>query len=295
MPTPMGSMASTEIDPLMGCASTLFPLIGRVANLCRRARQSESNGVAIITQATKLKERMEQWDSGTSFENPEDPSSDVQHALQTAEAYRYATLLYLHQAVPEIPFKMTSAQLAQKVLIYLATVPTSSRLVIVQIYPLLAAGCEVTEDSEAGLRQWVRNRWQNMSDRMLIGNIDRCCEVMLEVWRRRDDFVAQKEAARRGRENQRRSVGMAHLDISNEMSEVFSYQDMYSGQTSPGGAMKRENHHQGNSGRNMSDSGLQRRRNSEPIPENLEAEYTVRGRLHWVGVMKDWDWEVLLG
>lgn len=33
---------------------------------------------------------------------------------QTAEAYRYATLLYLHQAVPEIP-SMYCAQLADKV------------------------------------------------------------------------------------------------------------------------------------------------------------------------------------
>jgi len=27
------------------------------------------------------------------------------------------------------------------------------------------------------------------------------------------------------------------------------------------------------------------------MPENMEIEYTVRGRLHWIGVMKEWNWE----
>ena len=125
-----------EIDPLMGCAATLFPLIGRAANLCRKVRKVVTNSIAIISQANSLKESIEQWQPppGAAFERPEDPSAEIQHALQTAEAYRYATLLYLHQAIPEIP-SPTSAQLAKKVLIYLATVPLSSRLVIVQILP----------------------------------------------------------------------------------------------------------------------------------------------------------------
>lgn len=288
-PTPFDSLANAELDPLMGCASTLFPLIGRAANLCRRARNSESNSVAIISQAAELKEQMERWKSGTSLENLEDPSPEVQHALQTAEAYRYATLLYLHQAVPEIP-SLTSAQLAKKVLVYLGTVPLNSRLVIVQIYPLLAAGCEAKEPED---RQWVQQRWQNMSARMWIGNIDRCCEVMMEVWERRDAFVANKEAVRRGK------MGMPHVDISKEMSEAFSFQEMLSGGHLGLGNLKIDNHHQTLSGRSGSIDGAsrmcvsaeQRRRNSEPITEHIDREYTVRGQLHWVGVMKDWGWE----
>ena len=36
-----------------------------------------------------------------------------------------------------------------------------------------------------------------------------------------------------------------------------------------------------------------RRTNSEMLamPENMEGEYTVRGRLHWIDVIRDWNWE----
>jgi hypothetical protein len=29
----------------------------------------------------------------------------------------------------------------------------------------------------------------------------------------------------------------------------------------------------------------------DPVTEEMDPELTVRGRMHWVGVMKDWEWE----
>ena len=284
---------STEIDPLLGCAATLFPLIGKAATLCRRVRKVETNSIAIISQAMELKEAIKRWypPPGAAFERPEDPTSEIPHALQTAEAYRYATLLYLHQAVPEIP-SLTSAQLAKKVLVYLATVPLSSRLVIVQIYPLLAAGCEAWDTED---RQWVEDRWQSMASRMLIGNIDRCWEVMQEVWSRRDAFWKAKEA----KENQRRpgyGMGMVHSETSKRkfeeelaMDEMFSFSDMLnstSTSTMSGGPVKNQRNNASGSF-----SVTPRARQQEPITEDMDPEFTVRGELHWVGVMKDWEWE----
>ncbi|KAJ9644782.1 hypothetical protein H2199_003747 [Coniosporium tulheliwenetii] len=107
----------SQLDPLMGSASTLFPVIGRVANL-----------------AMELKLRLESWQPPDFFEDPEDPTTEVQYSIQNAEAYRWATLLYLHQAVPEIP-SLSSANLAKKVLVLLATVPMRSRAVVVQTFP----------------------------------------------------------------------------------------------------------------------------------------------------------------
>lgn len=278
--------SSTEIDPLMGCASTLFPLIGRAANLCRRVRKMETNSIAIISQAMELKEAIEQWTPppGAAFERPEDPTSEIQHALQTAESYRYATLLHLHQAVPEIP-SLTSAQLAKKVLVYLATVPLSSRLVIVQIYPLLAAGCEAWDSED---RQWVDERWQSMASRMWIGNIDRCWEVMQEVWTRRDNAEkakAEKESLRRPRHR----ASIVHSEDSRKkfeeelaLEEGFSFSDMLN---ENGMSTKRDR---------PSFSGgfsAQGKRRQEPITEEMDPKLTVRGQLHWAGVMKDWNWE----
>lgn len=297
---PFGS-TNTEIDPLMGCASTLFPLIGRAANLCRKVRNVDSNSIAIISQANELKEAIEQWAPGTVFERPEDPTSDIQHALQTAEAYRYATLLYLHQAVPEIP-SLTCAQLAKKVLVFLATVPLGSRLVIVQIYPLLAAGCEAFEKED---RQWVEERWQSMASRMWIGNIDRCWEVMTEVWSRRDSALKAREAM-----NQRQRPGMGQAMIHSERSkrkfeEELAYDDMFSFSdmlnSTGGGPMIKKSRIGGGMvmempmGSVMGRETGKRRSVAESITEEIDLELTVRGRLHWVGVMKDWGWEVLLG
>lgn len=283
--------STTELDPLMGCAASLFPLIGRVANLCRRVRKVETNSIAVISQAIELKEAIEQWapPPGATFERPEDPSAEIQHALQTAEAYRYATLLYLHQAIPEIP-SLTSAQLAKKVLIYLATVPLSSRLVIVQIYPLLAAGCEAWEGED---RQWVEERWRAMASRMLIGNIDRCWEVMQEVWARRDaveQAVKENEMRRGGR-------GMMHSESSKRRfeeevglghEEGFGFSDGgESASSSSSAAAKRQRLSVGGFG----SAGVRRGRRQDPVTEDMDPDLTVRGRLHWVGVMKDWGWE----
>jgi hypothetical protein len=273
--------STTEIDPLMGCASTLFPLIGKVANLCHKVRKVATNSIAIISQAMELKEAIVQWSPphGATIERPEDPTSEVQHALQTAEAYRYATLLYLHQAVPEIP-SWSAAQLAKKVLVYLATVPLSSRLVIVQIYPLLAAGCEATETED---RQWVEERWQAMASRMWIGNIDRCWEVMQEVWSRRDAAEAAKTAAERAKQR----PGMVHSESNKrkfEEEEGFSFEDMLNGK-------RQRTSFCGPGGGGFERLVMERKRVHEPAEEDMDSELTVRGRLHWVSVMKEWEWE----
>lgn len=281
-----------HLDPLMGCASTLFPVIGRVANLVRKVRRSESNSPSIISQAMELQAQLEKWEPPTFVEPPEDPTSHIQHSLQTAEAYRWATLLYLHQAVPEIP-SQSSAALAKKVLVYLATVPLSSRAVIVQIYPLTAAGCEAVEEED---REWVRQRWEAMAQRMVIGIIDRCAEVVKEVWDRRDAHVAEKLKSNRSRNGSSSSLAMSSLKRGltaddPAIDNLVGWADM---------CVKR---------RALSGPGIfdaprptqvkpergEGKKGAEVGTEALEHEFTVKGRLHWLGVMKDWSWEVLLG
>ncbi|KJK68380.1 specific transcription factor domain protein [Aspergillus parasiticus SU-1] len=178
-----------EIDPLMGCATTLFPLIDRVAQLIQRVRKTNSNSISLVSEAIELKRRVEQWEPPDWFEPPEDPTSEVQHSIQIAHAYRWATILYLHQAVPEMPCEPAS-ELAKRVLLLLATVPPSSRTTIIQMFPLLAAGCEADQEED---RQWVLGRWRSIQTRLMLGSIDRCIDVVHEVWIRRDQFEAEKQ------------------------------------------------------------------------------------------------------
>ena len=281
-------MASAEVDPLMGCASTLFPLIGRVANLVRRVRKSTHKSPFIVSQANELKKQIENWEPPVFLEAPQDPTSEIQDSLQTAEAYRWATLLYLHQAVPEIPSR-SATELANQVLVYLATVPLTSRVIIVHIYPLLAAGCESTSNED---RTWVVDRWKAMSSRMLIGNIDRCLEVVREVWARRDAHELgmaqeyQRRVVSRSQPSYTSPVLSLKRAFSAEEPDTTSFMERSSGV----GSLKRH--------ATIGDTGFPepvkvhhpKRTSMDPL-EHFEFEKTVRGRLHWVGVMKDWNWE----
>lgn len=282
---------SNEIDPLMGCASTMFPLIGRVANLVRKVLKCSSNSVSIVSQANELKEAIENWNPPHVFQAPEDPTCEIKHSLQTAEAYRWATLLYLHQAVPEIP-SMTDAELAKKVLLYLATVPLSSRAIIVHIYPLLAAGCEA-EGQET--RAWVEDRWVAMVQRMLIGNLDRCWEVIKEVWHRRDkdeadkcrerdrraamrpsmSFPAPNECLKRKLEEDDGEIAFAHWSNASSKGRRQVTNDMMCPAPSDAEPPKL-------------------RKRSTDMLEDIDFARTVRGHLHWVRVMKDWKWEGMM-
>ena len=290
--SPLGSFSlNHEVDPLMGCASTLFPLVGRVANLVRKVARLDTNSMNIISQANDLKAAIESWEPPAFFDAPEDPTSDIQHSLQTAEAYRWATLLYLHQAVPEIPSR-TAAELGKKVLIYLATVPLSSRAIIVQIYPLLAAGCEAIDHED---RTWVKDRWATMAQRMLIGNIDRCWEVVKEVWDRRDSDEADKRKQKLRRANSLMSSGFTSpYERMKGMKREFSANDLdtvpfFDWPEDPVGSKRRAI--QANLGMALPAKVERSRKQSADMLEEMEFDRTVRGRLHWVGVMKDWNWE----
>ncbi|KAL4746691.1 fungal-specific transcription factor domain-containing protein [Aspergillus terricola var. indicus] len=251
-----------EIDPLMGCAATLFPLIDQAARLIQRVRRTESNSISLISQAIELKQAVEQWEPPEWFEPPEDPTSEVQHSIQTAHAYRWATLLYLHQAVPEIPSEPPQ-DLAKQVLVLLATVPPSSRTTIIQMFPLLVAGCEAEQEED---RNWVLRRWSAIQTRLMLGSIDRCIEVVREVWARRDASAAQKKQQQQfpGSDLSRNNVGKASGKDS-----VF-----YTGR----GPVV-----------------FSRRTSAVSHLENIEFEKTVRGKCHWAHVMQEWGWEVFLG
>ncbi|KAF1949226.1 hypothetical protein CC80DRAFT_484878 [Byssothecium circinans] len=290
----MGCQNDASLDPLMGCASTLFPIIGRVANLVRKVRRTDgsNNSPTIISQAVELKRQLETWMPPSYIEDPEDETTSPHDSIKTATAYQYATLLYLHQAVPEVP-SLSSLALAQKICCELATVAPTSRSIIVHIYPLMAAGCEVKGET----RQWVRDRWDMMYVRMKLGIIEKCLEVTREVWSRRDAFATKSLHRHSDMEIE---TPLARPTLKRNFSSLDEFNpdgDFCSLEPS----MKRR-----------ATDGFPFQDNPRPIPvkseargrlrrsdsvemENLDPEFTVKGRLHWLGVMRDWNWEVLLG
>ena len=307
------SSSMNEVDPLLGCAATLFPLIGRVATLVQRIRRTDRNSITLVSQATELKQLVQQWQAPDEslIEHPEDPTSDVEHSILTADAYRWATLLYLHQAVPEIASE-SSLTLAKRILMCLARVPLSSRAIIVQIFPLLTASCEVVDPDD---RAWARERWQAMIRRMNIRNVDKCVECVEEVWSRRDAFEAEKaerswrRQSSRGVSNGRTTPSMVgsgkRKAISFEAEEIGAFISSSGGTSGSFDEVMNRNAKRratmdpmhmsaSTSSSNMSTRPSQQhpsRRPSDQLFENIEPEYTVRGSLHFLGVMRDHQWE----
>ena len=313
-----------EVDPLLGCAKALFPIIARAAALIRKVRMAPSTDpipLSVISQATEITEQLRQWRAPYSheIEPPEDKNSLVSHIVQNAEAYRSATLLYLHEAVPEIPSQSTST-LSKEILSLLATVPIKSPAVIVQIFPLLAASCAAKGKD----RDWVEERWRGMSSRLNIGNVDKCPEVIRICWNRRDEYESKKLQKLLKRERHASGPQYRHeMDfalgnsvLGRRASTIDSFEET---ETMPflnseGFDLASENRPATSGVRPTSRSFtvsspvetfriLPEASNSlgqsteAPIlrrsidREVLEPEYTVRGRLHWAAVMRELEWE----
>ena len=354
LPTGPPHPTGEEVDPLMGCASTLFPLIGQVADLVAQAKRARSSSIPLIARASALKAALEAWRSPPALRRrgAADPDGAVrQHSLRTAEAYQWATLLHLHQAFPEVPARR-AAWYARRVLVLLATIPPGSRTVIIHIFPLLAAGCEAEAAED---RAWVDRRWEAMAQRMQIGNVDRCQEVTREVWARRDrkaapapprdpvDFFTVLGAGTTplSPDAEPEAPGLSSGDLFSGLDDDpcgFLWAPSHGGlldttdttlsasngsiTSSAFGQQDRESrfdpfadcnivgddatvfepsHRPQPDFLDVDDDGQElepRSAIAKPPPgeqreavEDLPLEQTVRGRAHWVGVMRDWKWE----
>ncbi|KAH4038142.1 hypothetical protein HBI81_198790 [Parastagonospora nodorum] len=282
----------TKLDPLMGCAHTLFPIIGRVANLVRKVRRTDSNGPTIISQALHLKSQLEEWTPPSFIEDPEDETTSPHDSIKTAVAYQYATLLYLHQAVPEIP-SLSSQVLAKRVLCELATVEPRSRSIIVQIFPLMAAGCEAMDQET---REWVKERWGIMSSRMKLGILEKTLDVTKEVWIRRDAYAADRQMLDEMRSDSFSPNTPLKRDFDNFFEDFQTDGDYcWTDGSSKRRAIDSMSSYTGPVSSPLIAEPSKRRQMSSSNAEYLEHDLTVKGRLHWLGVMKDWNWEILLG
>ncbi|KAK4944662.1 hypothetical protein LTR66_014480, partial [Elasticomyces elasticus] len=255
-----------------------------------RIRKTAKNSLSIISEANSLKEQLLQWEPPdvSILEQLEDPSITARDVLLTAEAYRRAILLHLESAVIELSSNPPQEQ-AMEILTLLATTPMSSRALIVQIFPLLIGSCEVTSPDD---REWVTGRWEVMIKRLGILNVTSCWEVVKEVWQRRDQWT-EMQAQRMSQPLGRR--GSFSQSPPRSSGRQLHRPDIVRTSSS------RDNG--GHARRDGPTAGVATEGSSRPRPArrqialsmlNENTEYTVRGHLHWLGIMSDWKWEVFL-
>ncbi|KAG8528766.1 uncharacterized protein KY384_006454 [Bacidia gigantensis] len=266
MPTYGPETSVHDIDPLMGCATSLFPLIGAVANLAKKVRKTQKTPLQVVAKAAALRDQLHKWQVPSQLVPPSDESLEVDHSRHTAEAYRWATILFLYQAVPMVCTE-EPLELAEITLGHLAAVPITSRATIIHIFPLLAAGCEAESEED---RSFVAERWDAMMSRMCIGNLDRCWDVVQEVWQRRDE----RDTAQQG------SPSLMHPTISRHNS--CSNEDI---DQRPEGLSSLKRY------RRSFSSGDRIREQGAAATIKTDPQKSVRGRLHWVAVMTEKHWE----
>lgn len=233
---------------------------------------------------------LEAWEPPTSFERAQDPNAQAKHVIQTAEAYRWAAMLYLYRSVPELPC-FCPTELAKKTLSYLATIPLTSRTIIRHIFPLMVAGSEARTSEE---REWVRNRWHGMNLRMRIDAIDQCERITEEAWRRKDVYELEKT---------RTLATAAALKSPNPLGGGNSPSNTYHQSTEmiPGRKRAIYDIHDGDnepldSGNNCDNreecSERSRPASLSDLPPptigDMDPAYSSRGHLHYLCIMREW-------
>ncbi|KIW39741.1 hypothetical protein, variant 2 [Exophiala oligosperma] len=277
-----------QLDPLLGCAITLFPLIGRLTDIIRavRRRSEKHNSPSIISRAAELRMAIEGWSPSFDPRRAGGLTPHVADAIQTAEAYRWTALLLLRQAIPELPWVNSFWEIAEKVSIYLATVPATSPTMIVHPFPFMAIGGEAFDEED---RDWICQRWDHMYKRMPLATLDKCKRVCQEVWRRRDAFEAQFGVCPSCGAYR---LGSSGIDPTTDAS------------TAAGGSAASwdEGEEAGRRCRCGSTSkiaspvsdfpdSLAFKKGVDNITRAGNLAYTVRGNLHWLGVLKEWEWD----
>lgn len=275
-------ISTSKLDPLMGYATAFFPIMRRVADLIHKVRMKNAlrNSPVVISQALELKREIEDWAPPIDLETVQDPSQLMTDAIQTAETYRWSALALLYQAVPELPNLTSYGELAQKILVYLATIPLSSPTVIVHILPLMVAGNDAILQED---REFVRDRWKAMSQRLVTGIIERALEITEEVWKRRDEYWQAYDLSRIFGD-----CGQVECVSPTRNTDLGSG----AGSPNPGGHPATTNQSRQPSRRiNMFPISAAFKKDVDTITRSGCIDYTVRGSLHWLGVMKDWQWQ----
>lgn len=172
-----------------------------------------------------------------------------------------------------------------------------SQIIIVQIYPLLVGSCEMTSPED---RTWVRNRWNTMISRLTILNVESCWKLVQEVWRRRDLYAVVKA------QNLPLQQFSPHMIVpklkrkTHSADDVSSEQEFFGELRSPWRETAKDLRPFKRRLTTASSPQLPLAPTSAPIlmrrhtavsAPMIEPEYTVRGGLHWLSVMGEWNWE----
>jgi len=155
-----------------------------------------------------------------------------------------------------------------------------------------------------------------MIRRLQIRNVDKCLEVVEETWSRRDAYEASRAEQMYRRANargpssaafvpptlgtgKRKAMSFATADTDEAFAYQFQADGQVTGQPNPAAKRRVTMDHMGRpvpfnltetNSRSAANPTFSRRVSDLPV-ETIDYEYTARGSLHWLGVMRDHEWE----
>ena len=164
---------SLNHDPLMGCFSEIFVLIGKAASLIRAFYTGQVEAKEFSIQQDQL---MSQLDSWQPFQGRasllEDPSKDMQEfvSAQAGNAHKLATMLFLARSgdAAEAVWSLHVQNLISRLRHAIFCVPINSPFIATMLWPAFVLGCESRESSEqAETTQWfldvlLKQRFENI-------------------------------------------------------------------------------------------------------------------------------------
>lgn len=199
----------SNVDTLLGMATTLWPIIHRLSNLLLlkekmekavAARQS-AKAAALRTEfeatSRAIESALEQWQpslpphfslddaSGDAVDGePVDERARLQSILNNALAYRHSALVYLYRTIYGYSRHHALVQRhAHVALTHCVSTVSHAGPMGALLWPLFVSACEAVS---LGDRDLARHAFVAVHKRQGMTNIERAWIIVQEVWRRAD-------------------------------------------------------------------------------------------------------------
>ncbi|KAI1374772.1 hypothetical protein F4677DRAFT_155552 [Hypoxylon crocopeplum] len=200
----------SNVDTLLGMATTLWPIMHRLSNLFslkndieRAARENQTSKSAVLrmefeTTSQAIETALTQWEPClppnvtvqdgmlrgiTGEEIPE--RLRLQSILHNALAYRHSAFVYLYRTIYAYPARREVVQKhARAALVHCVETVTHRGPMGALLWPLFVAACEAISAED---RTLARRAFVGIDQRQGMTNIGQAWNIIQEVWKRLDD------------------------------------------------------------------------------------------------------------
>ncbi|TRX89839.1 hypothetical protein FHL15_009272 [Xylaria flabelliformis] len=203
----------TNVDTLLGMATTLWPIMHRLSNLLftkkeleDAQRMKQASKVAVLrtefeTTSQAIEAALTQWKpclppnitiqddvlvlkGVVGEEIPE--TARLQSILHNALAYRHSAFVYLYRTIYGYPPKHELVQQHSHSALHHCVQTTAARgPMSALLWPLFAAACEAIDSKD---RELARKAFSEIEQRQGMTNIQEAWRIIQEVWKRLDSL-----------------------------------------------------------------------------------------------------------